>query len=628
MILQDLIALPHLAEYRHIQTGVRTKLADAYLLRGADADASSAVHLLDEALELNEAVVISRDSPTANRDYAIQRHEWGAIKVGLARAEMAREDGDATANRALALAAVQDGLSVFESSKSDPAIDAYAVQASVYAGSSNWGGAKDALVNGLEHGDSLFDLAITDEAKEARTTTTALIYQRLVEACLHLGSAAEEILGWIEQSRSRLLRDQLASLPLPAPYGHENDLLLAREQQMLDDLRSLQRAGEREPEPDRRHAIVDRQARIHRERADLWEQIRAESAEMASYVALRKGEQFNIDDVRSWLAVQPARAGLVEFFTTSVGVIAVVVRPDAQDGCLITIDLSESELERMSTRCEREVHRYDPEWPLDETWQDLARPLMLEILPKLADVDVVYLVPHGRLHKVPLHAIEVAGSTLLHEAAVVYAPSAMVARRLWLSETADNGNRSDSLVVGNPTGDLGHATTEALAVARCLSTDPLIGPDATRSAVLARLKTASTAHFACHAYFDPDDPFASAIELSDGPLTARELVQYNVALSRLVLSGCETGTVDVREGDELYGLARAFLYAGAKTLIATLWPVYDPATEEVMVNMYEQLNESPLIPVQYALRESMLMARNRGLPTNAWAPFVVVGAAQ
>ena len=70
--------------------------------------------------------------------------------------------------------------------------------------------------------------------------------------------------------------------------------------------------------------------------------------------------------------------------------------------------------------------------------------------------------------------------------------------------------------------------------------------------------------------------------LADGQLTARDILAESVGLDLLVLSGCETGVAESLGGHEFAGLSQAFVQAGVRCLVASLWAVEDPATEQLM----------------------------------------------
>jgi CHAT domain-containing protein len=94
--------------------------------------------------------------------------------------------------------------------------------------------------------------------------------------------------------------------------------------------------------------------------------------------------------------------------------------------------------------------------------------------------------------------------------------------------------------------------------------------------------------------------------------------------SRLVvLSACETGLGKLQGGDEITGLTRTFLAAGADTVVASLWKVSDESTAMLMQEFYRQMGQG-LAPAA-ALRESALAVRTRYAHPFYWAPFVVTG---
>jgi CHAT domain-containing protein len=91
----------------------------------------------------------------------------------------------------------------------------------------------------------------------------------------------------------------------------------------------------------------------------------------------------------------------------------------------------------------------------------------------------------------------------------------------------------------------------------------------------------------------------------------------------LTLSGCVTGLNVVADGDELFGLTRGLLYAGARSLLLSLWEVDDQSTSEIMEEFYTGLKR--LQRKADALRAAMLNARERYPHPYYWAPFKLIG---
>ena len=92
---------------------------------------------------------------------------------------------------------------------------------------------------------------------------------------------------------------------------------------------------------------------------------------------------------------------------------------------------------------------------------------------------------------------------------------------------------------------------------------------------------------------------------------------------RLSVSGCETGVSRVEPGDDIAGLPRGFLLAGARALVASLWPVEDQATARLMAQFYGgAARNQPLGAALRAARLALLRGKEFNSPRN-WAPFVL-----
>jgi CHAT domain-containing protein len=127
----------------------------------------------------------------------------------------------------------------------------------------------------------------------------------------------------------------------------------------------------------------------------------------------------------------------------------------------------------------------------------------------------------------------------------------------------------------------------------------------------------------------PDKPS----EDDDGLLRASEVATLKLNAEFVVLSACNTAAGDKPGAEALSGLARAFFYAGARSLIVSHWAVYSDSAVELMTGLFDALNMNPHLSHAEALRASMLrMITNTSKPEWAqprfWAPFVVVGEPQ
>jgi tetratricopeptide (TPR) repeat protein len=231
------------------------------------------------------------------------------------------------------------------------------------------------------------------------------------------------------------------------------------------------------------------------------------------------------------------------------------------------------------------------------------------------------IVPHGLLHQIPFHALFDGERYLLERFEISYAPSARVyslcqqqAPQVW----------DKALVMSVPDPLVPAVTEEARAVGRHLpGAEVLSDGRATTEALRSASSGCSVLHLACHGLFRSDNPMFSSLKLHDGWLTAADVMQLDLSGALVTLSACESGRNEVFAGDELIGLARAFLGVGASTLVVSLWLVQDEATAELMGKYYERLRDGDK-PAE-ALRTAQLEIKGERPHPYYWAPFVLVG---
>jgi CHAT domain-containing protein len=231
------------------------------------------------------------------------------------------------------------------------------------------------------------------------------------------------------------------------------------------------------------------------------------------------------------------------------------------------------------------------------------------------------LVPHGELHGVPFQALGRDGAALLDRHEVVLAPSTAVylhcARRA-------HAPSSGCLVLGVPDAAAPLIADEVRRVGEIHpGARAYLGADAKRSVLARDGRRARLVHLASHATFRDDDPMLSGLCLGDGWLTTHEVYGMRLASDVVVLSGCATGRVGVSAGDDLFGLVRGFLHAGAANLVTSLWQVADASTLRFMDRFHTALSEG-LSPAA-ALRAASLSIRREFPHPHHWAPFVLTG---
>ncbi|MGH3785972.1 MAG: CHAT domain-containing protein [Pseudonocardiaceae bacterium] len=250
-------------------------------------------------------------------------------------------------------------------------------------------------------------------------------------------------------------------------------------------------------------------------------------------------------------------------------------------------------------------------------WERLATNLAAILLEPLAaaldGATTVHVIASGATLRVPFAVLPWRGRPLGQQVALTALPNLAAYPLL-----TPDGSAGAALVIGNPSrmqyrrtsGDetqplrsLPAAAVEAAAVARVLGGTALIGADATETRTRAELPAARVVHLATHGVLDLESPLASAVVLAEGEqLTVAELHGMRLQADLIVLSACQTGTGEVAGGDELLGLGRALLAAGARSAVVTLWPVDDVSAAVVMTRFHALRAQG--IPAAQALREA------------------------
>ena len=115
----------------------------------------------------------------------------------------------------------------------------------------------------------------------------------------------------------------------------------------------------------------------------------------------------------------------------------------------------------------------------------------------------------------------------------------------------------------------------------------------------------------------------SGFKLADSWVTALDIFSMTCETNLVTLSACKSGMSQVSGSDDLLGLMRAFLYAGARSLMVSLWNVDDQRTVQLMTNFYVTWRSG--IPKAKALGMAMKAVREEYPNPFYWAPFLLVG---
>jgi len=245
----------------------------------------------------------------------------------------------------------------------------------------------------------------------------------------------------------------------------------------------------------------------------------------------------------------------------------------------------------------------------------------------LRESETVVFVPHKALHLAPLHALDGGRGPLVATNPVAYALSLSAAAD---SLAAPLASTPGLLALGNPDLadpqlDLPAAEEEVKAIASIAGGDAFVRGEASARRFRASAAGSGLVHVAAHATVDEVDPLYSALKLSAGDVEAREIHDMDLRSARLVtLSACSSGLGKVSGGDEFWGFKRAFLVAGARSLLVSLWPVADESTSRLMQSFYRHRRSMGAAQALRAAQVEAIGRREDGAPL-FWAPFILVG---
>lgn len=250
----------------------------------------------------------------------------------------------------------------------------------------------------------------------------------------------------------------------------------------------------------------------------------------------------------------------------------------------------------------------------------LGETLLGPAYKRLQDKQLITIFPHGWYHGLPFHSLMHRDGSYSDRHAFSYAPSASIYDRCIRAES----RRKGELLLGYA-DEMAPLIECEIDEIRSVFPQAAVfnGASATSQRLFENAADAGIIHLAGHGRFGTDQPLFSGVLLADGWLTIPMIYQLRTRADLLTLSGCETGITEISGGDELLGLIRGFLYAGATSLLVSLWRVSDRSTAFFMKHFYTALASGE--PKWKAWHLSLLKTRERWPHPYFWAPYLLIG---
>lgn len=462
------------------------------------------------------------------------------------------------------------------------------------------------------------------------------VYASAVQTSLQV-KRIEHAFELVERAKSRSLLDLLAHRVNLSVQARTQD-----DERLVEDIRQLQRERgylinqlESKALRERDTALAlptDTQTRLHvveQRITEHWHTLLIRNADYARDAALW--------EVRTEPA-QPhldTHSAIVEYFAVGPDLVVFVLQRDRLWHTVLAGAMSKAQQAQRNLWLNlRAVPASPPaQWArsaqqLQRLSQPLHQLLLAPVLAALAHQDIrrLIFVPHGSLHFLPFHALHDGQRYLIEQFEVSYLPSASVLAYCRPTAASSSAAPATCLAIGHSRqGQLPSTTTEAQAIANLMGGTALLEGQATLAQFAACAGERAIIHIAAHGEFRADAPLFSGIFLEDGVLSALDIFGLRLSASLITLSACETGRNVISGGDELLGLSRAFLSAGAQSLLMSLWRVEDQSTQRLMLKFYSGLQAGH--GKAAALRLAQLDLLGEGLHPYFWACFELMGNA-
>jgi CHAT domain-containing protein len=472
------------------------------------------------------------------------------------------------------------------------------------------------------------------------------VYEWMIRL-LHRMKRDEDAFNYLERAKARTMLDMLGDKTFGSKNAEMKDLL-ARERAVREQIQDLMKASgqfpqeESEGEEGPEEQSTEQESREGR---DL-DVLQAEQKTL-----LNRIEQLN-PDLGSLLRVNPLNGKEVQTLLDGDTVLLAYFTGSEWNGVFVltkgnvlglSLDVPRKSLVEKVKEFRKETEEglsvkalmsKDYEKPLTELYGILIRPVEKE----LAGKKHLVVIPHGMLHYLPFQALRSPEGTYLTESYTVsYLPSGSV---LKYAREKNRGNRADLFAVANPKTDLSPlpaAEMEAREVSALFKRkEVLLGQGATETKFKSEGPRYDMLLFSTHGEMIESAPLESNLRFTpspqdDGKLTVSEIFDMEVKANLVTLSACETGLArgtkgGFPQGDDLVGLSRAFIHAGAPSVVASLWKVSDEATVEMMRAFFFNLQT---MPKAQALQQAQLgLVKSNAMISSHpyfWAPFILVG---
>jgi len=476
--------------------------------------------------------------------------------------------------------------------------------------------------------ESIRNQFCTDELKSSYMNNKTEVYDRLLRLLMEKGKE-REALQLAEQGKARAFLDLLGNQKVgqqkehPDPLAIHEQALSSRIVQLKKQyVQGLYESLGLSQARLSREIINDEITRAQDEYTEVLLELKLKNPAYASLVSVQPV------DISKMQQSLPENTSLVEYWTGKNGSIAWLIRQDTI--LAYSLPAGTDSLFALVKNIREAIENRLPEQDklLREGYLSLFAPFEKDIRPG----QVLGILPHGSLHLLPFQALMDSKKKFIAQQYILfYSPSASVLFQE-VTKPSVPGNKLFAMALGNM--DVGIFNGLPGTKKEIDGITPLFPDHATLSeqklteeSMKAMAPGYQVIHLATHGYFNEDQPLYSFLLFSptttdDGHLTLPEIFSLSLNANLVTLSACQTGLGKLTAGDEMTGLSRAFLYAGSRSVIVSLWSVADEPTSALMVQFYKNLGSCSTAE---ALAKAERSVMNKWPQPFYWAPFQLIG---
>lgn len=623
-----------------------------------------------------EAAILNFQRALTIHSEQARQYDCANLQLKLGDLYARSQKGDPTQNTRLAISYLRASLAFF-TPKETPREYALASKhlADAYFKLTDWRSAYDAYAAAIRTYEDLYYIAGRPLGEPSALQLD--LYDQMVATCLQLQEDpifVRSALIYAEASKARNYLNQMGLGNLPPPRDVPPKLL-KQERILIDLLRRWEsRLLLKDGTETEQLEGIDERRRLRQELDTVWDAIAQSSPSASHYIMLRRAYPLTWEDITSLIAELGSDTALVSFYIRESMTVVFVMRDGWQTPSIHTVPLAYERLYHRYFVCfgeeilERNVGRQRT-----HEWLALGEELLAPLQSLLDNSQLVYFFPHRLLHYLPLHALSSHGTPFIAHHAVACAPSMAVLVRV-IEQSKMTKPDSPALVMGyTGNADLQEQALivgEAREIAEYLGCDALLDDAADVHALHSLAPKAGRIHISSHGAvdatdpmtsalvltnnalrdirmtqvriddnFDPDDPFAtaevvggidepSAMYTTGSRIYAHDWVELGLQADLVTLSACETGVGIVGDGDEVIGISRALLTAGAASTVVTLWSVAAAMTKLWMLDFYRRIWDRTGRKQQSraaAFQHATLALREKRDDPYYWAAFVLIG---